>query len=55
MVVDTDSESILGSGDGGLSGRQWFIVGTNRDMDYTHKIVGVYNMHKIETHVSIVQ
>ena len=51
MVFD----SSLGSGDGGLLGRQQFIVGINRDKEYTHKMYCVNNMHKIETHVSTVQ
>ena len=54
-VVDTVFDSFLGSSDGGLSGQQQFIVGINRDWEYTHKIDGVNNMYKIETHVSTVQ
>ena len=54
-VVDKVFDSFLGLGDGGLSGRQRFIVGINWDREYTHKIDGVNNMHKIETHVSTVQ
>ena len=50
-VVDTVFDSFLGSGDGGLSGRQRFIVEISRDKEYVHKINGV----KIKTHVSTVQ
>ena len=55
LVVDTGFDSFFGSGDGSLSGWQRFIVGISRDREYTHKIDGVNNMHKIETHVSTVQ
>ena len=54
-VVDKVFDSFFGLGDGGLSGRQRFIVGIDRDRKYTHKIDGVNNMHKIETQISTVQ
>ena len=55
LVVDTVFSSFLGSGDGGLSGRQWSIVGISQDKEYAHKIDGVNNIHKIKKDVALVQ
>ena len=46
---------ILGSGNGVLLGRQRFIFEISWDKEYTHNIDGVNIMHKIKTHVSIMQ